>query len=858
MALTRRKLFTLKATVSYIVFAAAWILLSDQALEALVSDPGTLSHLSSLKGLVFIAVTAMILWLALSNVPNEHEVTLAQLPGAAPSSAQRFLVWALVVPGLAVLLQSFLWTALSPWTWLLFYPCVFLASWLGGLWAGLAATTVGTLAGWYFFTAPAGAWQLEHPAAAVCIGMFFGMGILFSLVHESVRVTQRRSDDDKFQALVEQTLAGIYIIQDGQFRYVNPEFARILGYASPEDIVNRVPVRAVVMPEHWAEVEKQLLNANTDLDPKLRYAVRGRRRDGSAVELEVHRRTMQTSAGMAIIGLAIDVTERKRAQQALQQSEQLLRGVIEGTTDAIFVKDLQGRYLMANQGTANIVGRPIDQIVGQDDSTLFDPDSTRRIREVDQAIMAANATRTSEATLITQDGKSWRFLVTKGPMHDAQGRVTGLFGLSRDITVIHEARQALQHQQDHLEAQVKARTAELEAARLEAERLARIKSDFLANMSHEIRTPLNGVLGLAQIGYQSDPAQSHALFGQILESGRVLLGVVNDILDFSKIEAGMLHAELLAVDIRRLIERLTGTWMERAVQHKLTLNVHIDPRLPETLHTDPLLLEQILVNLLSNAIKFTREGHVDLELGLQNAHWTLKVSDTGIGMDAQQLAGLFTPFTQADNSTTRRYGGTGLGLSITRRLIDLLGGTITVSSTPGQGTCFEVRLPLRAPDTVSPPSPTPPAIPATASPAPLPQPQDGRLQGLRILAAEDNPINQMVLAEFLRIEQATAVFVDNGEAAVDCIRNQGEPPFDLVLMDVQMPVMDGYEATRQIKALCPHLLVIGQTAHALAEERAKCLEAGMADMVIKPMELDQLVQTIQKHLQPQPPGTTQG
>ena len=857
MVLSRRKLFTLKATVSYIVFAAAWILLSDQALNAVVSDPATLPRLSSLKGLLFIAITSLILWVALQNVPNEHEISLAELPGGSSRSPLQFVFWAAGAPALSVLIQSALWSALMPWTWLLFYPCVFIASWLGGLWAGLSATTICTLAGWYLFTSPSGTWHVDHPGAAVGIGMFFGMGILFSLVHESLRVIQRRSDDHKFQALIEQTLAGIYIIQDGQFRYVNPEFARMLGYATPEDIVNRVPVRAMVMPEHWAEVERQLLNVSADIDPQLRYPVRGRRQDGSPVELEVHRHAMQTATGMAIIGLAIDVTDRKRAQQALQQSEQLLRAVVEGTTDAVYVKDLDGRYLMANAGTAAYVGRPVDQIVGYDDTVLFEPDSARRIREADVAIMAANATSTSEEPLVTQDGKEWLFLVTKGPMHDAHGQVNGLFGLSRDITEIHQARQALQDQHEHLEAQVRARTAELETARHEAEHLARIKSDFLANMSHEIRTPLNGVLGLARIGYNTaaPEAQSHALFGQILESGRLLLGVVNDILDFSKIEAGMLHAERIPVNIREFIERISTAQLPRATQQHLTLNVHIDPRLPISVETDPLRLEQILVNLLSNAIKFTRQGHIDLEARWLESDWALRITDTGIGMGSEQLARLFTPFTQADNSTTRRYGGTGLGLTITRRLIELLGGSITVESTPGQGSCFEVRLPLcisateAAPETgmasVSTPTPATSTPPQAATPSPG---SHRRLQGLRILAAEDNQINQMVLAEFLRLEAADTVFVDNGQAAIDCIRDPSVKPFDLVLMDVQMPVMDGYEATQQIKALHPNLIVIGQTAHAMAHERSKCLAAGMADMVIKPLDLEVLVQTVLKHV----------
>lgn len=842
MSVSRRKMFSLRATASYAVFATAWILLSDQALS-LFAAPKTLTQFSTLKGLLFIAITALILWVALQNVPNDDATTLPESP--ADASHPLRMVWGFVLPAIGGLIQWISWPEAETFTWLLLYPAVFLASWLGGRVAGLLATGLSTLIGWYVFTAPAFSWSVSAPTSALSIGIFFGMGVLFTLTHEWLRRSQQRATDNKFEALVEQSLAGIYIVQDGLFRYVNPEFARIMGYDSPDQIVNNLHVADLIAPEHRETSLRNIQRHLADMNQHMRYALRGRRRDGSIVDLEVHGRGIQTNTGTAVIGLAIDVSERLKTEAALRQSEQLLRAVVEGTSDAIFIKDKQGRYLMANQATADILGCTVQDILGNDDTTVFAPATAQQLMARDQAILEEGRTQTTEEQLTTLDGEDWRFLVTKGPLLDAQGQVVGLFGMSRDITEIHQARLALQHHQEQLEAVVQQRTAELNLARQEAEQLAQVKSEFLANMSHEIRTPLNGVLGLAQLGLQdtTSPSAQH-LFGQIVQSGRLLLGVVNDILDFSKIEAGKLQTEAIPVNLRELLDRALAPIRQRAHDQGLTVDLHLASDLPICIESDPLRLEQILLNLLTNAIKFTRTGGITLRAQRHDKRVLIQVSDTGIGMTDEQLANLFTPFTQADNSTTRRYGGTGLGLTITKRLVELLGGDIQVRSQAGQGATFEISLPLTE-------APAPAAD--TLLPAPPPKlashsPVGSRLQGLRILAAEDNPVNQLVLGEFLRLEGAVATFVDTGQAAIDHVRHHLPRDFDLILMDVQMPLVDGYEATRQIKAMAPDLIIIGQTAHAMQEERQKCLQAGMADMIVKPLDLDKVVQTIRQHV----------
>lgn len=376
-----------------------------------------------------------------------------------------------------------------------------------------------------------------------------------------------------------------------------------------------------------------------------------------------------------------------------------------------------------------------------------------------------------------------------------------------------------------------------EAARVAAEQLARMKSEFLANMSHEIRTPLNGMLGLAQIGYKESYGRGKAQdrFARILESGQLLLAIVNDILDFSKIEAGRMTVERVPISPRRVAEESMALFTERAVAKGLTLQVEFDENLPTACLCDPTRLAQILINLLSNAVKFTSHGTVSLQARRVGDSLAFVVRDTGIGMTREQLGRLYDPFVQADTSTTRKYGGTGLGMAITQRLVALLGGILQVDSVPGLGSRFEVLLPYR--ETVLPPVTN--HLPERR--------EDGRhLQDLRILVAEDNDINRLVLEDLLTGEGAVAVLVENGRLAVEAVKNHPDG-FDLVLMDVQMPEMDGLEATQRILAIVPQLPIIGQTAHAFPEDHERCRAAGMIDTLSKPLTHSTLVAKVLHH-----------
>jgi signal transduction histidine kinase/HPt (histidine-containing phosphotransfer) domain-containing protein/ActR/RegA family two-component response regulator len=399
-----------------------------------------------------------------------------------------------------------------------------------------------------------------------------------------------------------------------------------------------------------------------------------------------------------------------------------------------------------------------------------------------------------------------------------------------------EAERELALHREHLAELVAQRTRELEAERAHAEQLMHAKSEFLAHMSHEIRTPLNGVLGLARIGWRDTAGQpAREIFAGILESGQLLRGLIDDILDFSKIEAGKLSLERAPFDLAAVLRRAMRFGQQRAEAKGIGLRIEWPAELPPGCLGDALRIEQIVTNLLSNAVKFTHRGEVVLAVRREAGETHITVTDSGIGMSPEQVARVFAPFEQADASTTRRYGGSGLGLTITRSLVGLMGGTLAVRSRLGEGSVFEVRLPLPAA-----PADTLPPRPHDAPPAAAGQ---RRLEGLAVLAAEDNTVNQFLLKSLLGAEGALVTLASNGVEAVEHFRRD-PAGFDVVLMDVQMPVMDGYEATRQLRALAPQLPVIGQTAHALPRDREQCLAAGMCEHLTKPLDPDALVAAV--------------
>lgn len=399
---------------------------------------------------------------------------------------------------------------------------------------------------------------------------------------------------------------------------------------------------------------------------------------------------------------------------------------------------------------------------------------------------------------------------------------------------------------DTLTERMAQRNAELSLEKTRAEAANRAKSQFLSTMSHEIRTPLNGVLGLTEL-LQHTPlnAEQGRFVTSISTAGKALHGLLSDILDLAKIEEGQLHMEQIDFDPRQLCNDLADVYREMASVRALTLSTDFSAMACNWACGDPTRLRQILTNLLGNALKFTEHGQISFSARQISAPtgdtrlWCrYDITDSGIGMSPEAIAGLFQRFAQADASTTRRFGGSGLGLSICKHLIDIMGGHIQVESTAGQGSHFWLELPLDAAQSNRPVMPTAHTARSVAKIA----------EGMRVLVAEDNLINQMVIRSLLEQRGATVTMADNGLLAFEQLKSQ---PYDLMFMDCQMPVMDGFEATRQIRAWeatqsgrLP-IPIIALTANAMASDRDDCFAAGMSDFATKPIKgevLDQIFQ----------------
>src|SRR5690606_34957486 len=378
-------------------------------------------------------------------------------------------------------------------------------------------------------------------------------------------------------------------------------------------------------------------------------------------------------------------------------------------------------------------------------------------------------------------------------------------------------------------------------AKQQAEAATVAKSNFLASMSHEIRTPLNGVLGMAQSLVADGLSESQReKVNVILESGKTLTALLNDVLDLSKIEAGKIEIAAVDGDLTVTFERLRQLFLQRAVERGLNVDLQMAPGMPAKLHYDPVRVRQCVGNLLSNAIKFTERGVVKMAVSAEEAedrNWkvTVAISDTGIGMSENTLAKLFTTFTQADATITRRFGGSGLGLAITRQLARLMGGDVTAESEQGRGATFTLTFMAEAVDAAA-----PAPVVEQAQLSAVSDDQFRRLRGLRILLVDDNAVNRQVVKLFTAKLSPVFVEAENGQEALDRLN---EDKFDIVLLDVHMPVMDGKEAIRRIRASIEpwrNIPVIALTADAMSGDRERYLALGMSDYVSKPLDQREL------------------
>ena len=526
--------------------------------------------------------------------------------------------------------------------------------------------------------------------------------------------------------------------------------------------------------------------------------------------------------GMVVIGR--DVTERLVSERALRARDMLLQDVFDAVRDVLLVFDDRGRVLHSNAAAESVFGVAV-RAARIADIVAVAPPAPRRWGPRLLARMAHQRPVLLEGTL-DDAGNAAREVEIAGAAMSADDAPRYLV-VMRDVTERNRIERERTRRGEELEALVAERTADLVAAKENAERANQAKSAFLANMSHEIRTPMNAIIGLSgQCLKTGLDARQRDYVEKVNGAAQSLLGILNDVLDFSKIEARHLELEHAPFAPRTVLDDVAAMMSYRAVQKGLDWLVEVSDDVPEVLAGDALRLRQILTNLIGNAIKFTEHGQVEVRVHAQACadEWVrlrCDVVDTGIGIPAGTIDVLFEPFRQADNTTSRRFGGSGLGLAISKRLADAMGGHLSVRSTVGQGSCFTFEAPFARGHLAETPSVAGDGVPAA-------------LAGMRILVVEDNALNQQLAVELLEEAGVVVSVADDGEAALGCLETG---TFDLVLMDIQMPGMDGYTATRRLRSMpgLAGLPVVAMTAHALADERERCLAAGMDDIIVKPV-----------------------
>ncbi|MBB3196057.1 PAS domain-containing hybrid sensor histidine kinase/response regulator [Roseateles terrae] len=592
----------------------------------------------------------------------------------------------------------------------------------------------------------------------------------------------------------------------GRYVMVNKTFERLTGYTSDEVLGRSTEEIGIWQnPQDRVRLVEMLKLHGRMNDVPASFVTRS----GQVVPMLMSAAPFVMDGVTYYVVTSRDVTESERTRL-------VHAAILENASIGITLTRDQ-RFVQANRLAEEMFGWSTPSLVGQPDSVVWPSaeDGGSFVREFGPRLAAGDPVEV-ERLMRRRDGS--RFLCrilarAVDPNHPSRG---GTIWIMEDVTERRRVEAALAQAKD------------------EAQAASRAKSAFLANISHEIRTPLNGLVGLARLLQQSDldpDTRSHYL-NQMLDSAEGLSGLMSDILDLSKIEAGRLTLETVPFALRDMLATLRMGYLTLAQARGLSFSVAVDDAVPAWVFGDPVRTRQILGNYLSNALKFTDHGSVSVRVrSLDGQRLRIEVSDTGPGIDEAMQQRLFQPFTQADESTTRRYGGTGLGLSICRELAELMGGSVGVISQPGQGATFWAELPL-------------PAAPAPMSQQPREPMQAPALQGARVLMVEDNPVNMLIAVAMLEQWGAEVAQANDGRQAVEAVHAAASMgrPFDAVLMDVQMPVMSGHEATRELRQHfnARELPIIALTAAALTQERDEALAAGMNEFLTKPIDAQRL------------------
>ncbi len=649
---------------------------------------------------------------------------------------------------------------------------------------------------------------------------------------------------DEQHAVFDSSLVGIMVLRSRIITKVNPCLCDMLGYTA-EEMVGKGPQQLHLSPENFEEFGRRYYwrLAQQDL-VKIEYPLR--HKDGRTVWCQFSGRACAPpDLARGAVWVIEDITDRKRAQDALRDSERRLR-----------VMQQRFEYVLATtRTTLNITDADFN--LEYADPALQERHGDARGRKCYEYFMQAAAP--CPGCGIPEAMRTRQPVVTRTRILREQGRPVEVHTIpfADDEGAWHVAEFKIDlTEHTRAEDALKAANSRLTEMAVQAKSANAAKSAFLANMSHEIRTPMTAILGfadllkdsLAQCGGSDCHAGAEELAARqehlktIQRNGEHLLGLINDMLDLSKIEAGKLHVEHIECSPIQIVEEVLSLMRVRAVEKGLLLEAQYDFPLPQAVLSDPTRLRQVLVNLIGNALKFTPAGRVDVSVRHRAASEGLSsldfvVRDTGIGMTPEQLERLFQPFSQADASTTRHFGGTGLGLTISKRLAEALGGDIQVESRPGQGSVFTLTISVEA---LEAPGYVNGAAEAPVRPGRQREAEASRPHHLygRVLLAEDGRDNQRLISTILRKAGAEVDVAENGRLAVERVQDAQAAgrPYDIILMDMQMPEMDGYQATLRLRALGVTTPIVALTAHAMAGDRQKCLDSGCTDYASKPIQ----------------------
>ncbi len=539
-----------------------------------------------------------------------------------------------------------------------------------------------------------------------------------------------------------------------------------------------------------------------------------------------------------VVGTRQDVTERMQEEEM-----QKLATAATKSFNSVIIAKKDGLIEWVNEGFAKLTGYTLDEVKNTNGELLRRCESTGISQDTEHynKVIKRKTPVTYESKNYSKDGRVYWTITTLTPVLDKDGKVSRIIAIDTDITQRKQMEEDLRRANniaDDLLDKTNKVIGDLKLAKKELEESVQVKEQFLANMSHEIRTPMNAIMGFTQqLQKTTSPAEQKQYIDIIKTSGANLLVIINDILDFSKLRSGKIDFEKIDFSLHETISSLIALLQPKAREKNLAILTDIDKQISDNLTGDPTRLNQILTNLLSNAIKFTNEGEIKIRVDIvsedaQNVELKFSVIDRGIGIPEEKLASIFEAFTQASSATTRKFGGTGLGLAIVKQLVEHQGGEITVNSKLGKGSVFSFTLPFKKGEGKIKESKTDLTELSKVMPP----------EGLKVLLVEDNELNALLAEKVLSDWKWKVELAENGFTALEKVKQNG---FDIVLMDIQLPGMDGYETTRRIrKEFQSPIPIIAMTAHALVGEKEKCLEAGMDGYISKPFEPENLYMKI--------------